>query len=241
MTLEQRSFRQAEVEETVHILQSLNDGSGSEIHQKNSRNEGQYLSSFTNRLDFSNLVMGGHSFGATMVLQLLGDSAILAKAGLAFDPGKDSGPLNSDFTQPVLIPDSEEWSIQPKEFYGKQHFDVVKGIAQSALNRTGASWFMTQLGTAHISISDAPALVSSTLLNFFDSGSSNITLGNSVDVLKQYVDVSLAFFDFLRNGTRSGVLSSGVTTPIFEVINPNATGVPGLFDGWEIHVAPAEG
>ena len=132
--MEQRSFRQAEVEETVHVLQSLNAGHGQQIHQNNSRNEGQYLTSFANRLDFSTLVMGGHSFGATLALQALSDSSIPAKGGLTFDPGKSSGPLNSNFTQPVLIPDSESWSAEPAEFYGQQHFEVVKGIAQSALN-----------------------------------------------------------------------------------------------------------
>jgi platelet-activating factor acetylhydrolase len=107
MIMEQRSFRQAEVEEAVRVLQSLNAGLGQEIHQNNSRNEGLYLTSFANRLDFTTLVMGGHSFGATLALQALSDSSIPAKAGLTFDPGKSSGPLNSNFSQPVLIPNSE--------------------------------------------------------------------------------------------------------------------------------------
>ena len=211
MILEQRSFRQAEVEETVHVLKSLNTGGGQQIHQNNSRKEGQYLTSFTNRLDFTNLVMGGHSFGATLALQALSDSTIPAKAGLAFDPGKSSGPLNSNFNQPVLIPDSESWSAEPSEFYGQQHFQVVKEIAQSALNRTGDSWFMTLLGTAHTSITDAPLLVSSSLLGFFDPASVNVTLGDAGKNIQQYVKVSAELFEFLRNGTRNGVLASGVT------------------------------
>ena len=241
MILEQRSFRQAEVSETVQILQSLNAGQGQQIYQNNSRNEGQYLTTFTNRLDFSSLVMGGHSFGATLALQALSDSSIPAKAALAFDPGKSSGPLNSNFTQSVLIPDSESWSSEPSLFYGQQHFDVVKGIAQSALNRTGASWFMTLLGTAHTSITDAPLLVGSSLLTFFDPTSVNITLGSPATNIQQYVTVSLEFFEFLRNGTKSGVLVSGVTAPEFVPINLNASNAQGLFDGWEVHVAPAAG
>jgi platelet-activating factor acetylhydrolase len=239
MIMEQRSFRQAEVEETVRVLQSLNAGDGQQIHQNNSRNEGQYLSSFANRLDFSTLVMGGHSFGATLALQALSDSSIPAKGGLTFDPGKSSGPLNSNFSQPVLIPDSESWSAEPAEFYGQQHFDVVKGIAQSALNRTGSSWFMTLLGTAHTSITDAPLLVGSSLLGFFDPTSVNISLGNPATNIQQYVRVSTEFFEFLRNGTRGGILASGVTAPEFMAINLNDSSAQGLFDGWEIHVAPS--
>lgn len=239
--MEQRSFRQAEVEETVRVLQSLNTGRGQQIHQNNSRNEGQYLTSFANRLDFTTLVMGGHSFGATLALQTLSDSLIPAKAGLTFDPGKSSGPLNSNFSQPVLIPDSEAWSAEPAEFYGQQHFDVVKGIAHSALNRTGSSWFMTLLGTAHTSITDAPLLVGSSLLGFFDPTSVNISLGTPATNIQQYVTVSTEFFEFLRNGTRSGILASGVTAPEFIPINLNESNAQGLFDGWEIHVAPSRG
>lgn len=241
MIMEQRSFRQAEVEETVHVLQSLNDGRGHQIHQNNSRNEGQYLTSFANRLDFTTLVMGGHSFGATLALQALSDPSIPAKAGLTFDPGKSSGPLNSNFNQPVLMPDSESWSGEPAEFYGQQHFDVLKGIAQSAVNRTGSSWFMTLLGTAHTSITDAPLLVGSSLLGFFDPTSVNISLGNPETNIQQYVTVSTEFFEFLRNGTTSGVLASSVTAPEFVVINLNDSNAHGLFDGWEIHVAPSGG
>lgn len=239
MVVEQCRFRQAEVEETFSVLQSLNAGRGQQIYQNNSRNEGQYLSSFVNRLDLTALVMGGHSFGATLALQALSDSLIPAKAGLAFDPGKSSGPLNSNFSQSVLIPDSESWSAEPSEFYGKQHFDVVKEIAQSALNRTGSSWFMTLLGTAHTSITDAPLLVASSLLGFFDPTSVNVTLGNPKTNIWQYVTVSIEFFDFLSNGTRSGILASGVTAPEFVAINLNTSDAQGLFDGWEIHVAPS--
>jgi len=182
--------------------------------------------------------MGGHSFGATLALQVLSDPLVPANGGLTFDPGKSSGPLNSDFNQSVLIPDSEVWSAEPSEFYGQQHFEVVKSIAQSSLNKRGAGWFMTLLGTAHISITDAPLLVGS-LLSLFDPTRSNVTLDNPEANIHQYVNVSADFFQFLVNGSRSGVLVSGITTPEFEIINLNATNAEGLFGGWEIHVAPS--
>ena len=140
LILEQRSFRQAEVEETFQVLQAINTGSGQAVYNNNSRNEGQTLSSWASRLDLKHLVMSGHSFGATLALQALSDPLIPASAGLTFDPGKSSGPLNSAFNQSVVIPDSEAWSAEPSEFYGQQHFEVVKSIAQSSLNKTGAGW-----------------------------------------------------------------------------------------------------
>jgi len=238
LILEQRSFRQAEVEETFKVLQSINNGLGQAVYNNNSRNEGKTLSSWQNHLDLKHLVMGGHSFGATLALQVLSDPSVPANGGLTFDPGKSSGPLNSDFNQSVVIPDSEAWSAEPSEFYGKQHFEVVKSIAQSSLNKTGAGWFMTLLGTSHTSISDAPLLIGS-LLSLFDPTSSNVTLGNAEANIQQYVNVSADFFEFLVNGSNSGVLASGITTPEFEIINPNATNVAGIFDGWEVHVAPS--
>ena len=117
----------------------------------------------------------------------------------------------------------------------------MKGIAQSALNRTGSSWFMTLLGTGHTSITDAPLLVGPSLLSFFDPSSANITLNDPKVNIQQYVNVSLELFESLRNGTRSGVLASGVTTPEFVPIKLNATNAQGLYDGWEIHVAPSPG
>ena len=237
--MEQRRFRQAEVQETILVLQSLNDGYGQQIQQNNSRSEGQFLASFTNRLEFTTLIMGGHSFGATLALQVLGDSTIPVKAGLLFDPGKSSGPLNSDLNQPVLISDSEAWSAQSADFYGRQHFDVVKGIAQSALNKTSFSWFMTLLGTSHTSITDAPLLVGP-LLSFFDPTSSNVSLGKPHTNIQQYFKVSVEFIEFLRNKTRSNILASKVTAPNFLPINLNASNAEGVFDGWEIHVAPSD-
>jgi len=238
LILEQRSFRQAEVEEVFQVLQSINNGLGQAVYNNNSRNEGKSLSSWGKRLDLKHLVVGGHSYGAVLALQVLSDSLVPANAGLTFDPGKSSGPLNSNFNQSVVIPDSEAWSAEPSEFYGQQHFEVVKSIAQSSLNKTGAGWFMTLLGTAHTSITDAPLLVGS-LLAFFDPTSLNVTLGRPEANIQQYVNISAEFFVFLVNGSRSGVLASDVTTPEFEIINLNATNVAGLFDGWEVHVAPS--
>ncbi|PMD15776.1 hypothetical protein NA56DRAFT_709426 [Hyaloscypha hepaticicola] len=70
---------------------------------------------------------------------------------------------------------------------------------------------------------------------------SYISLGTPATNIQQYVTVSTEFFEFLRNGTRSGILVSGVTAPEFIPINLNESNAQGLFDGWEIHVAPSRG
>lgn len=51
--------------------------------------------------------------------------------------------------------------------------------------------------------------------------------------------MSTEFFELMRNGTRSRILASGVTAPEFIAINLNDSNAQGLFDGWEIHVAPS--
>lgn len=67
----QLSMRQAEVEEAFAVLRSINEGKGAEIFQMNSRKEGEHLERWTNRLDIDQLVVGGHSFGATLAVSEL--------------------------------------------------------------------------------------------------------------------------------------------------------------------------
>jgi len=57
--------------------------------------------------------------------------------------GKDSGPLQTNVGVPIFIIDSQEWSGQPTNLYGQEHFDVVKSIAQNSLNKTKGAWFAT--------------------------------------------------------------------------------------------------
>jgi platelet-activating factor acetylhydrolase len=141
----QLDFRQAEVEETVRVLRRLNDGGGEKIHLQNSRHEGRDLGEWTGRLS-KNTTIGGHSFGATLAMQVLkgGSSDLLPFGGaVALDPGKQSGQLNSDIRVPTLILHSNSWSKQRSIFFGRPHFDVVKDIVQSVLKRGKDAWFMT--------------------------------------------------------------------------------------------------
>jgi platelet-activating factor acetylhydrolase len=64
----QLDFRQAEVEETVGVLNQINYGAGAEIFESNSRREGQHLHHWEGRLAIQNATIGGHSFGATLAV-----------------------------------------------------------------------------------------------------------------------------------------------------------------------------
>lgn len=240
------AFRDAEVQEAISVLQSINDGKGNEAYEQNYRNEGHDLPSFEGRLNFSQVVIAGHSFGATGALQALksanrttsaSDSFINpAIGGLILDPGKSSGRLNTDISVPLLIVHSDSWSKAHTLFYGRPHFDTVKDIAADVLSRVGASWFMTSLKTSHPSITDAP-LIEPLLLSW--------TTGATIDVkegLREYVRVSMEFLEFLGSGKREGVLDVGVTHQ--EYGNDTRSDEQkkkmekGITKYWEVHVAP---
>lgn len=64
----QLDFRQAEVEETIRVLRSINGGEGQQIFESNARNEGRDLKHWHNRLNMNEVTIGGHSFGATLAV-----------------------------------------------------------------------------------------------------------------------------------------------------------------------------
>ncbi|KAF2165253.1 hypothetical protein M409DRAFT_24636 [Zasmidium cellare ATCC 36951] len=241
------AFRDAEIEETVSVLQKLNAGEGEEIFKRNYRKEGKYLGDWEKRLNFSEVVIAGHSFGATGALQALKNAnktssdqkawANPAIGGIILDPGKSSGKLNTDIDVPLLIVHSDSWSKARTIFYGRPHFDTVRDIALDVLKRCGATWFMTSLKTSHPSVTDAP-LIEPLLLSW--------TTGATIDVqegLREYVRVSMEFIYFLRNGTKEGVLGVGVTHEAYgndtrsedqkEKMEKDVTKY------WEVHVAPS--
>lgn len=236
--LRQLEMRQAELTETVRVLSNIVNGNGSSVFNANSRGEGQNLSDWKNRLDLGNIIIAGQSFGGNSVFRYLAEPNPLLPAGAAapYDPGKDSGPFaTTNVKVPLLIPDSEEWSAVPTDFYGQQHFDVVKSVAQGALNATGAGWFMTLLGTVHTSITDV-GLIAESFANFFTNETQLLTLDAKAAVL-QFANVTVDFASYIQNRSASnirGILADGVTYPTFQLF-PNASV---LQNPWEVHVAP---
>lgn len=238
------AFRDAEIKETISVLRSLNTGQGQEVFGNNYRKEGKTLSDWENRLDFTRLLIAGHSFGATGAMQALksanktalGSYINPAVGGIILDPGKSSGRLNPDIDVPLLILQSDMWSRTESIFYGRPHFDTVRDIALEVLKRTGATWFLTSLKTSHPSITDAP-LIEPLLLSWTTGATINVR-----DGLREYVRVSMDFLQFLKNGTQSGVLDVGVTHEQYG--NDTRTDEqkekmePGIGKYWEVHVAP---
>jgi len=149
------------------------------------------------------------------------------------------------------MPDSEEWSAVPTDFFGKQHFEVVKSIAQGALSGTGAGWFMTLsecfsrfdiekqiqltslVGTIHMSVSDA-GLISKNFAASFSNETSHLTLDPRIANL-QYVQVATDFVEYVKAKNITRLLAKNAVYPNFQAI-PNAST---LKDPWEVHVAPA--
>ncbi|KAF2432322.1 PAF acetylhydrolase [Tothia fuscella] len=236
---EQLAFRDAEIKETIKVFQSINAAEGDEMFRVNPRKEGQHLQRWSNRLDFDHLLIGGHSYGATGVLQALKgppSESNPAVGGIALDPGKSSGPLNHDISVPILVVHSNSWSKSHSIFFGRPHFDTVKELVEEVKKRVGASWFMTSIGTSHPSVTDAP-LIEPLLLSW--------TTGARIDVhegLRQYVDVSEDFFGFVGNGGRSGVLNQSVTHPTYDEDARSEARKQRMSHGigkyWQIHVVP---
>lgn len=65
----QLDFRQIEIEETVRVLQHINEGKGDQVFARNPRGEGRDLKHWRGRLGINNATIGGHSFGATLAVR----------------------------------------------------------------------------------------------------------------------------------------------------------------------------
>lgn len=235
---EQLAFRDVEIFETIRVLREINDGHGLDMFKLNSRFEGQTLEDWADRLDFGHLTIGGHSYGATGALQALKtapSAKVPAVGGIILDPGKSSGPLNHDINVPILVVHSNSWSKTHSIFYGRPHFDAVRDLVKGVISRAGASWFVTSLGTSHPSVTDAP-LLQPLLLSW--------TTGATVDVkagLKEYVKISVDFFNYLELGKATGVLDEKVTHEEYGkwVSEDRKKEFPkDLAKYWEIHVSP---
>lgn len=245
------AFRDAEIQETITILEKLNKGNGEKIYAQNYCKEGRTLPEWENRLNMSQTVIAGHSFGATGAMQALksankstsgSDKSAYrnpAIGGIILDPGKESGRLNTDIDVPLLIVHSDSWSKAHTIFYGRPHFDTVRDIALDVLKRCGATWFMTSLKTSHPSVTDAP-LIEPLLLSWTTGATISVREG-----LKEYVKVSMEFLQYLKDGTRKGVLDIGATHDSYgndtrsEVQKEKMDKT--ITKYWEVHVAPEAG
>ncbi|RDW57219.1 PAF-acetylhydrolase family member [Coleophoma crateriformis] len=238
---EQLAFREAEIEEVIRVLQRVNAGQGDDVFKANFRNEGHGLQDWAEKLDLEKLVIAGHSYGATGALQALKGApqsqSRPARGGIILDPGKSSGPLNHDIDVPILVIHSNSWSRQHSIFFGRPHFDTVRDLVGDVLTRVGASWFITSLETSHPSVTDAP-LIEPLLLRWTTGATINAKEG-----LREYVQVSMEFLEFISNSTRKGVLAQPVTHPKYGVDErteeQRKSQPTDISKYWQIHVAPS--
>lgn len=237
MKKEQLAFRDAEIFDTIKILHSINEGKGSDTFASNPRSEGSTLETWTSRLNLDQLTIGGHSYGATGALQALKSAPKVTPAigGIILDAGKESGPLNPDIDVPILVVNSNSWSSSVSIFFGRPHFDTVRDIVRDTLNRTGAAWFLTSLGTSHPSVTDAP-LLEPWLLSWTTGARMNTKEG-----LREYVKVSSEFLDYLGTKKMTGLLEEPATHEKYGtwVSDERKAAFPkSLARLWEVHVSP---
>jgi len=225
----------------VRVLRKINSGEGSDVFESSPRREGIDLKHWKGRLNTIDMTMSGHSYGATLALQVLkgGPSEKLPfKGAIILDPGKSSGPLNEDVRVPLLILHSNSWSKTHSIFYGRPHFEVVRDIVQNTLKRGHDAWFMTSLGTSHPSVTDAP-LIEPLLLSW--------TTWSTIDVREgvyQSVKVSDEFMRYQSTGKKTGLLEMPVTHPRYDDDRRSdklKNTMPEEYRKyWQIHVAPEQ-
>lgn len=233
----QLGMRQAEVEETVKVLRRINNGEGLDVFRSNPRREGSVLPEWRHRFNMDRIVLGGHSYGATLALQGLKSApseALPFVGGIILDPGKSSGPLNDDVKVPIVIVHSQSWSSKHSMFHGRPHFDVVKDLVQKVADRKLYAWFLTAKGTTHPSVTDAP-LIEPMLLSWTTGATINVK-----DGIAQYVKVSDDFMYYLEDGHRRGVLKEEVSHPTYDE-QAREIGNPDIRKFWQVHVAPGAG
>jgi platelet-activating factor acetylhydrolase len=246
----QLEYREAEIEEIVKVLRQINDGKGGEVFEQNPRKEGRELNDWAGRLNVEEMIIAGHSYGATGALQALKGGPTKKRpfiGAIILDPGKSSGRLNDDVRVPLVVIHSNSWSSKYSVFYGRAHFDVVRNIVEENNKRGNPSWFVTSLGTSHPSVTDAPIL-EPTLLSW--------TTGSKIDVyegLRQYIHVSEDFFWYLKKGEKRNLLAEKAEYPEYDSGKGFGIWQPGQGDNekeggqwwdwrkyWQVHVSPNE-
>lgn len=235
----QLDFRQAEIEETIRALRSINNGDGARFYKNNPRKEGRTLERWRNRLDMKHIVVGGHSYGATGALQALKGApseSMPVIGAIILDPGKSSGPLNTDINVPTLIVHSNSWSRKFSVFFGQPHFEVVKSLVEGVIKRGKDAWFVTSLETSHPSVTDAP-LIEPMLLAWTTGSTINAKEG-----VHQYVKISIEFLEYLRTGKKTGILNESVTHPEYDEDTRDSKRKENMDQNiakyWQVHVAP---
>jgi len=246
----QLNFREAEIEEAVKVLKQINSGEGDDVFKQNTRKEGKGLGGWAGRLNVDEMIIAGHSYGATGALQALKGGPTEKRpftGAIVLDPGKQSGRLNHDVRVPLLVIHSNSWSSKYSIFYGRAHFGVVRDLVEENNRRGNPSWFMTSLGTSHPSVTDAPIL-EPTLLSWTTGAKINVYEG-----LRQYIHLCEDFLWFLKKGEKRNLLAEKAEFPEYDSGRGFGMWKPGQGENekeggewwdwrkyWQVHVSPSD-
>ncbi|KAF1953153.1 hypothetical protein CC80DRAFT_451140 [Byssothecium circinans] len=230
----QLNFREAEIQETIRLFDRLNQGTDSKVINLKPDSPESALPGFKGRLNMSAVTVAGHSYGATGALQALKNAPnteMPINGAIMLDPGKGSGTLNDKIDLPTLVMHSGEWTEKQVDFYGQgKHFDVVRKLVE----KTRIGWFMTLKGSAHPSCTDAPLIVP-----WIMKLATKTTLEGRV-ALREYIDASVNFLGYLRDGEMKGMLKEEVTSVAGPLGDAEKRGrSKGQYGAeWEVHVVP---
>ncbi|ORX88355.1 hypothetical protein K493DRAFT_319532 [Basidiobolus meristosporus CBS 931.73] len=149
-------FRVSEVQQTIQMLQRLNNGENIEEGKARTESESQ----FQNRLDFSNVVMAGHSFGAATTVETLRTEKSFFRCGILLDPWVFALEHESSNWRGGLVPtlDKPVLTINSEGFTNwKESFDILLPFLNANRERS-RSPFLTVKESRHMNQSDFPIL-----------------------------------------------------------------------------------
>lgn len=190
----QLAFRSQEVSATLDLLQSINEGNPPMNlwklhHPEHSSNLEPVVNSLKSRLDFSDTVVMGHSFGAaTGFFAASRDPRI--RAVVAMDPWMY--PLPSQFAHktqyPLLVINSEtfHWKTNLDSLKQLLHHNVQLGNGSTSNH---ASLMVSLKGTGHMDQSDFTVALPAYVTERFRPGQTS----DPVAVLRSNNDIIMAF------------------------------------------------
>ena len=179
---DQIEMRQAEIEETVYVLEQINAGKGDEIVQRSTRNLGTKLAGhaaaasrlpggsligsssplqdWKGLLDMDYPTLCGHSFGGATVIEMMRKPNPFPMAMVldpwvepVRDPTKEEDQVEGRLDKPIYILNSESFTVW------EEHFEKLKRICLDARKTSGRGWLLTLTGSKHTDFSDYPFLL----------------------------------------------------------------------------------
>ncbi len=181
---DQIEMRHAEIEETLYVLNEINQGRGYEIVQRSTRNLGTKLAghsaSATNarlpgnsvlkaerpledwkgKLDLEFPTLCGHSFGGATVLELMRKPNPFPMRDRLRSLGRASTRSSQGRRRGQRTNRQAVYVLNSESFtVWEEHFDKLKRICLDARKMSSRGWLLTLTGSKHTDFSDYPFLL----------------------------------------------------------------------------------